>query len=132
MIAEVIPPELKKGAKRMLKGFVKCNAAIHNIDERALENHPGGYIVARADGGRLWWYGIYDSETRAREIAKAEGNGIVLDPTNQKGRWIHRNDDLSDWLECSECGHGADGEVPFEHDTPFCPYCGAAMQGVDE
>ena len=41
--------------------------------------------------------------------------------------WIKKNDDHFDWLECSECGYGSEGEV--EKATPFCPICGARMDG---
>ena len=41
--------------------------------------------------------------------------------------WIKRNDDHFDWLECSECGYGSEGEV--EKATHFCPICGARMDG---
>ena len=49
-----------------------------------------------------------------------------------KGTWIHRNDDHNDWLECSECGYGSEGEVKYGQDTPYCPMCGADMREVEE
>lgn len=45
----------------------------------------------------------------------------------KKGMWMHRNDDNSDWLECSGCGHGEEGEVKIWEGTPFCPMCGREM-----
>lgn len=48
------------------------------------------------------------------------------------GHWIHRNDDYNDWLECSKCGYGSEGEVAYGVDTPFCANCGAKMEGVEE
>lgn len=44
------------------------------------------------------------------------------------GKWIHKNDDCNDWLECSECEYGSEGEVKFGHGTNFCPNCGAKME----
>lgn len=51
---------------------------------------------------------------------------ITIPIRNYKG-WIKRNDDRFDWLECSVCGYGSDGEVTRA--TPFCPICGADMRG---
>lgn len=48
----------------------------------------------------------------------------------KSGHWLHKNDDYNDWLECSECGYGSEGEVKFGNETNFCPYCGASMKGV--
>ena len=43
--------------------------------------------------------------------------------------WIHMNDDFNDWLECSRCGYGSEGEVKYGQGTNFCPNCGADMRG---
>ena len=51
---------------------------------------------------------------------------ITIPIRNNKG-WIKRNDDRFDWLECSVCGYGSEGEVTRA--TPFCPICGADMRG---
>lgn len=53
------------------------HADINNVPEDIEAN---GYIVARvAEDTKLWWYGIYDTEKRAREVAAELGNGIVLE-----------------------------------------------------
>lgn len=44
------------------------------------------------------------------------------------GAWLHRNDDYTDWLECSECGYGEEGEVKYGEGTNYCPNCGAKME----
>lgn len=44
------------------------------------------------------------------------------------GSWVHKNDDFFDWLECSECGYGSDGEIKFGEGTSYCPHCGAKME----
>lgn len=44
------------------------------------------------------------------------------------GKWLHRNDDHNDWLECSLCGYGSEGEVKYGEGTNFCPHCGADMR----
>ena len=45
------------------------------------------------------------------------------------GRWEHHWDDHDDWLQCSECGYGDEGEVGMNQGTNFCPNCGARMDG---
>lgn len=37
-----------------------------------------GYVVARTDESKLWYYGTYETEERAREVAVELGNGIVV------------------------------------------------------
>ena len=44
------------------------------------------------------------------------------------GRWEHHWDDHDDWLQCSECGYGDEGEVGMNQGTNFCPNCGADMR----
>lgn len=49
-------------------------------------------------------------------------------------KWIHKNDDHFDWLECPCCGYGDEGEVTIERleDAPsiYCPVCGQRLEGV--
>lgn len=52
----------------------------------------------------------------------------ALEQEPKSGQWVHRNDDFNDWLECSECGYGGEGEVKFGEGTNFCPHCGADMR----
>lgn len=47
---------------------------------------------------------------------------------SKKGHWIHQNDDFNDWLECSKCGYGSEGEVKYGEGTTYCPNCGADMR----
>lgn len=41
--------------------------------------HQKGWIVARQNDGKLWYWGIYDTEDRAEMVAKQLGSGIVLE-----------------------------------------------------
>lgn len=50
-----------------------------------------------------------------------------VQPKAKAGKWIHRNDDFDDWLECSNCGYGSEGEVKYGEGTPYCPVCGYQM-----
>jgi len=45
-----------------------------------------------------------------------------------KGKWIHWTDDRKDYVTCSCCEYGDEGEVLLKDKTPFCPYCGADMR----
>lgn len=44
------------------------------------------------------------------------------------GKWIHCNDDKNDWLECSNCRYGSEGEVKYGEETNYCPNCGLIME----
>lgn len=47
---------------------------IQNVPEYAKED---GYIVARLVDAELWFYGCYDTEERAIEVARQLENGVV-------------------------------------------------------
>ena len=38
-----------------------------------------GYVVARQDNGEVWFYGDYETEERAREVAIELGNGLYFE-----------------------------------------------------
>lgn len=48
------------------------------------------------------------------------------------GRWLDWTDDRNDYLKCSICGYGEEGEVKFGEYTPYCPMCGAKMESEEE
>ena len=37
-----------------------------------------GFVVARQFDGDLWYYGTYETEERAYDVAQELGNGVVL------------------------------------------------------
>ena len=37
-----------------------------------------GFIVARLVDCDLWYYGVYETQERAEEVAEALGNGVVI------------------------------------------------------
>lgn len=45
-----------------------------------------------------------------------------------RGKWIHWTDDYKDYVTCSCCEYGEEGEVLLSDKTPFCPICGADMR----
>lgn len=49
-------------------------------------------------------------------------------PSRPRGKWIRWTDDYKDYVTCSCCEYGEEGEVLLEDKTPFCPYCGADMR----
>ena len=59
----------------------------------------------------------------------------IMKSRDEPKKWIHRNDDHFDWLECPCCGYGDEGEVNIERleDAPsiYCPQCGQRLEGVE-
>ena len=56
---------------------LKCNVRILNLPNYDLSR----YVVARVDGINLWFFGTYEDENRACEVAKSLGNGLVFEVT---------------------------------------------------
>ena len=70
---------------------------------------------------------------RATMIYKAIKNLPSVTPSRSRGKWIHWTDDYKDYVTCSCCEYGEEGEVLLSDKTPFCPICGADMrEGEDE
>lgn len=53
--------------QRLFVDVQNCNDVVYNYN----------YVVAMAVDGEMWYYGCYDSEERAIEVAK-EVSGVVL------------------------------------------------------
>lgn len=53
------------------------NLLINNLPITA-KDHP--WVVARGFEGRLWFWGAYDNEAQAREVAMDLGEGAVCLP----------------------------------------------------
>lgn len=51
-----------------------CETKVNNMPEE----HGHGYLVARLCDGELWYYGIYGTDSKAKEVAIEIGNGVVL------------------------------------------------------
>ena len=79
-----------------------------------------------------------DSEAEIQEQRDYEGfielvkSMPSITPSIPKGKWIHWTDDYKDYVTCSCCGYGEEGEVLLSDKTPFCPICGADMRGETE
>ena len=48
------------------------------------------------------------------------------------GQWIDWTDDRNDYIKCSHCGYGEEGELKHGEATNFCPNCGSYNGEVEE
>lgn len=53
---------------------VYAKLVIKNIPE----HYTLGFIVARLVETDLWYYGVYETQERAEEVAAELGNGVVM------------------------------------------------------
>lgn len=58
---------------------ITVNVEIKNVPHSFYENDRDGFIVARNVDSVLWWYGLYDTKDRAREVALEIGNGVFFE-----------------------------------------------------
>ena len=56
---------------------MKVYAEIKNVPDYAKEK-DGFLVVRKTEDASLWFYGLYDSEERAKAVAIEIGNGFVL------------------------------------------------------
>ena len=56
--------------------LAKGKVTIHNMPEYATAYK---YVVATFDRGSLWFWGAWDDENKAREVAYERDNRIVLE-----------------------------------------------------
>lgn len=66
-----------------MKTEIKVIAEIKNMSENA-KDKDGFLVVRRDDDASLWYYGLYDFEETAREVAIEIGNGLVLESNGWK------------------------------------------------
>lgn len=78
------------------------------------------------------WQDHYVPYVHLDDVRNAIANMPSVTPTRPKGKWIHWTDDYKDYVTCSCCGYGEEGEVLLSDKTPFCPICGAEMRGETE
>ena len=62
----------------MAKAFLTIRTFVKNCPVSIIENEDK-VMVARLVGSELWYYGLYDTWERAKEVAKELGNGVVLE-----------------------------------------------------
>lgn len=66
---------------KLIKGFRRDPDQIISVVrvQNLPPQHPKGWIVARQDKAKLWYWGSYDTEDRAEMVAKQLGSGVVIE-----------------------------------------------------
>ena len=93
--------------------------------EREIEPTKNEAIARQAIQIAARWLRKADNQAKMlAQYQKGEAVPVV------HGRWVKQNP-LVDTEECSHCGYNI---VSAELETPFCPWCGAAMkmEGAEE
>ena len=62
----------------MTNAFLKVRTFVKNCPVSIIENEDK-VMVARLVDSELWYYGMYATWERAKEVAKELGNGVVLE-----------------------------------------------------
>lgn len=65
----------------MIMAFLKVRTFVKNCSVSIIENEDN-VMVARLVDSELWYYGMYATWERAKEVAKELGNGVVLEVDN--------------------------------------------------
>lgn len=65
---------------KLIKGFRRDpDQIISVVRVQNLPKTPNGWIVARSEKAKLWYWGSYETEERAIMVAKQLGSGVVLE-----------------------------------------------------
>lgn len=70
-----------------------------------------------------------DADSEYIQAQKVAVEALKQEP--KTGRWLDWTDDRNDYLKCSRCGYGEEGEVKFGEYTPYCPMCGSKMESEE-
>ena len=65
----------------MAKAFLTVRTFVKNCPVSIIGSEST-VMVARLVDTELWYYGLYDTWERAKEVAKELGNGVVLEVDN--------------------------------------------------
>ena len=68
----------KKVRQTMAKAFLTVRTFIKNCPVSIIENEDK-VMVARLVDSELWYYGMYATWDRAKEVAKELENGVILE-----------------------------------------------------
>lgn len=61
---------------------IKCTADINNVPEYVSDGTEKGLMVVRLVDTSLWYYGIFEDNKTATDVAEIIGNGLVLEVNN--------------------------------------------------
>ena len=67
----------------MAKAFLTVRTFVKNCPVSIIENEDK-VMVARLVDSELWYYGMYATWERAKEVAQELGNGVVLEAEDGK------------------------------------------------
>ena len=99
---------------------------------KALEQQPSDDCISR-EGAVELIAGIDETDGNepvfsGKQIIKMLKSLPSVTPQRPREKWIHWTDDYKDYVTCSCCKYGEEGEVLLSDKTPFCPICGADMR----
>ena len=98
--------------KRIRENIMKSEVDLMTTEE----------VILRLQGIK-WNY--YADQEEALDIAI---EAVKLKP--KKGIWELWTDDRKDYVKCSCCGYGEEGELKLGEESMYCPYCGAFMGAI--
>jgi hypothetical protein len=98
---------------------------------KVLEQQPCEDCISREAVIKIFGE-VHPMDYNTQAYIKNIQNLSSVTPSRPKGKWIHWTDDYKDYVTCSCCGYGEEGEVLLSDKTPFCPICGADMRGEAE
>ena len=133
-----IAPVPTRGGGKSTTHLLVMEAIIMAI--KALEQQPCEDCISREELINELKLGYFN-----KDLQEAKNDPCVIDamidwairtakrlpsvtPSRPKGKWIHWTDDYKDYVTCSCCEYGEEGEVLLSDKTPFCPICGADMR----
>ena len=83
-----------------------------NVKVENVSDGKDKFVVARLVEGKLWYYGRYETENRAKEVSEEFENGLVLFDETAK--------EPKPEIKCSRCGKVL---TDFDMFMDFCPIC---------
>jgi hypothetical protein len=87
-------------------------------------------IDALGEEPPVWYDGedeIAERDQWKRDIEAIKSLPSVR-PKIKVGHWIEWTDDIDDYVKCSCCDYGDEGDVKLGDETNYCPHCGAKME----
>lgn len=97
---------------------------VNTPEDKGMTNEEAIQLLVNATYSEEW-QGNEDLQTAHNMAIKA------LEQEPKTGRWLDWTDDRNDYLKCSICGYGEEGEVKFGEYTPYCPMCGSKMESEE-